>query len=94
MSNDIVASLNLRVELETIKSMAVILLGSEKKQLKNLTKFSIPDGGSPIPAGVYPFSPGRYSLLTPDGLVEIKEGDYILQTLDNCFYFIRLEKTE
>lgn len=82
------------IEIETVKQMAVALLGSEKKELKEITKFSIPGKGQPVPAGVYPFSPGRYSLLTPDGLVEIKEGDYILQTKDGTFYFIRLETVE
>lgn len=82
------------IEIEAIKNMAIALLGSEKKELKNLTKFSIGERLSLIPGGVYPYSPGHYALLTPDGLVEIIDGDYIVQTLDNQFYYIRLEKTE
>lgn len=82
------------IEIETIKQMAVVLLKGEKKELKDIRKFSLPNRLEPVPGGVYPFSPGRYSLLTPDGLVEIKEGDWILQTTDNQFYYIRLEITE
>lgn len=82
------------IEQEAVEKMAKVLLDSEKKELKKVSKFSIPDGVSPIPAGVYPYSPGRYALLTPDGLAEIFEGDYILQTKDNQFYYIRMEKIE
>lgn len=94
MNTDIAASLQQAIELETVKQMAIALLGSVKKELKEVIKFSIVDGLSPVPGGVYPSNfPGCYNLLTPDGLVEIFEGDFILQTLDNQFYFIRLEKT-
>jgi hypothetical protein len=82
------------IEGEAVRRMAAALLESEKKELKEITKFSLPDRHMPVPAGVYPFSPGRYSLLTPDGLVEIRAGDYILETLDHTFYYIRLEITE
>jgi len=91
--SDVAAKLNLAIELEAIKKLAIIILESEGKEIKNVSKFSIPDGGFPVPAGVYPYSPGRYSLLTPDGLVEIFEDDYIIQSMDNCFYYIRFEKS-
>lgn len=81
------------IELATLKEMAVALLGSEKKELKEITKFHI-DGVTAMPKGVFGTIPGRYALTTPDGMVEVKEGDYILQTTDNQFYFIRMEIVE
>jgi len=93
INNPIAASLTQTIELNAVKTMATILLGSEKKELKNITRFYIDDQAS-LPKGVSKTEFGRYTMMTPDGLAEVKEGDYILETKDDCFYYIRLEKIE
>lgn len=80
-------------QLSAIREMAKGFLATVGKELKNISQFC-PDGTVSMPAGVYPHAKGRYALLTPDGLVEVRKGDYILQTMDNQFYYIRLEIVE
>ncbi len=82
------------IEIESIKQVAITLLRSEGKELKEIKKFHVPNGLPPYPDGIYSISPGKYSLLTSDGLVDLEEGDYIIQTLYDEFYYIRLKVTE
>lgn len=83
------------IYLETIKQTAIYLLNREKKELKNIVKF-VPDGISPLPNGVISFGDNTdaYVLRTPDGLVEIKPNDFVLETTDGLFYYFRLEIAE
>lgn len=83
------------IEIATVKEMAKVLLGSEGKELGSIAQLLL-DGVSAIPEGVFSFNgyPGRYAIYTPDGLVEVKHKDYILQTTAGQFYFIRLETVE
>ncbi len=82
------------IEVDAVRQVAVLLLRSEGKELKDIKKFHKPNGLPPYPDGIYSISPGKYSLLTSDGLVDLEEGDYIIQTLYDEFCYLRLRVDE
>lgn len=76
------------IERQTAQHLAKSLLASEKKELKKLTRFNMPVVN--VPDGVHIL----YAIKTPDGPAALQDGDYVLQTLDNSFYYLRINKEE